>query len=83
MPSKGSSSQSSSLTPHVFQIHVNYERMENYLRVMQDVLMVEREDNRAMSDLWATYNAHMQVFMVVRKKNTFVAFLTFRDMYVC
>jgi hypothetical protein len=62
---------------------MNYERMENQLRATQDTLTVEREDNRAMRELWTAYNAQMQVFMVVRKKNTFVAFLTFSDMYMC
>jgi hypothetical protein len=36
---------------------------------MQDVLHAEREDSRATRELWATYNAHMQAFMAVRKKN--------------
>jgi hypothetical protein len=82
-PRGSSSSQSSGLTPHVSQIHLNYERMKNELRATQDVLTAEREDNRATRDSWASYNAQMQAFMVVRKKNTSVAFLTFTDMYVC
>jgi hypothetical protein len=48
MPSRGSSSsQSFGITSHVSQVHMNYDAMENHLRVMQDVLMVEREDHRA------------------------------------
>jgi hypothetical protein len=38
------------------------------LKAMQDVLTVDREDNRAMRDSWVAYNAQMQVFMMVRKK---------------
>jgi hypothetical protein len=29
------------------------------------------------------FNAQIQAFMVVRNKNTFIAFLTFSDIYVC
>jgi hypothetical protein len=45
-------------------------------------LAAERKASRVMRDFLATYNAHMQAFMVVRKKNTFVTFLIFSDMYV-
>jgi hypothetical protein len=84
MPLRRSSSlQPSGLTPRVSQIHLNYERMENQLRAMQDVLAVEREDNRVTRHLCAGYNTQMQAFMAVRKKNTFIAFLTLNDMYVC
>ncbi len=30
-----------------------------------------------------TFHAQMQAFMVVRNKNTFIAFITFSDIYVC
>jgi hypothetical protein len=83
MPSRGSSSsQSSGLMPHVSQIHLNYDRVEEQLKATQDELAVEREASRAMRDSLAAYNARMQAFMVVRKKNTFIAFLTFSDLYV-
>jgi hypothetical protein len=83
MPSRGSSSsQSSGLTPHVSQIHLNYDRVEEQLKVTQDELAVEREASRATRDSLTAYNAQMQAFMAVRKKNTFVAFLTFSDLYV-
>jgi hypothetical protein len=35
------SSTSSGLMPHVSQIHLNYESMENQLRTKQDVLAAE------------------------------------------
>jgi hypothetical protein len=42
MPPRGSSSfQSSSLTPHVSQIHLNYEALKNQFRTTQDMLTVE------------------------------------------
>jgi hypothetical protein len=81
MPSRGSSSsQSSSLTPRVSQIHLNYDRVEEQLKAKQDELAVERETSRAMRNSLAAYNAQMQVFMAVRKKNNFIAFLTFSGM---
>jgi hypothetical protein len=42
--SKGSSSQSSSsgLTLHVSQIHLNYSRVEEHLRVTQDEMAEKR-----------------------------------------
>jgi hypothetical protein len=43
---QSSSSISSGLTPCVFQIHLNYEMMENQLRMTQDVLVAEQEDHR-------------------------------------
>jgi hypothetical protein len=47
MSPRGSSlSQSSGLTPHVSQIHLNYEEMENQYRTTQDVLAAEQEDHR-------------------------------------
>jgi hypothetical protein len=84
MPPRGSSlSQSSGLTPHVSQIHLNYVVMENQIRTMQDVLAAEQEDHRETRESLAAYNAQMKAFMVVRNKNTFVAFITFSDIYVC
>jgi hypothetical protein len=84
MPPRGSSSsQSSSITPRVSQIHLNYELIENQLRATQDVLTVEQEDHRATRDSLAAYNAQMQVFMAVRNKNIFLTFIIFSDMYVC
>jgi hypothetical protein len=84
MPLRGSSSsQSSGITPRVSQIHLNYEAMENQLRATQDVLTAEQEDHRAARDSLVACNAQMQAFMSVRNKNTFVAFITFSDMYVC
>ena len=84
MPSRGSSSsQSSGITPCISQIHLNYEAMENQLKATQDVLTAEQKYHRATRESLAAYNAHMQVFMTVRNKNTFVAFITFSDMYVC
>jgi hypothetical protein len=82
-PRESSSSQSSGITPRVSQIHLKYEAIENQLRMMQDVLMMEQEDHRVTRESLAAYNAQMQVFMAVRNKNTFVAFITFSDMYVC
>jgi hypothetical protein len=84
MPPRGSSSsQSSGLTPRVSQIHLNYVVMENQIRTMQDVLAAEQEDHRETRESLAAYNAQMKAFMVVRNKNTFVAFITFSDIYVC
>jgi hypothetical protein len=84
MPPRGSSSsQSSGITPRISQIHLNYEAMENQLKATQDVLTAEQEDHRATRESLAAYNAQMQSFMAVRNKNTFVAFITFSDMYVC
>jgi hypothetical protein len=84
MSSKGSFFHSSSgLTPHVSQIHLDYNRMEGQLRATQDELTTEKEANRAMRDLWASYNTQMQAFVAVRKKDIFVAFLIVSDMYVC
>jgi hypothetical protein len=84
MPPRGSSSsQSSSITSRVSQIHLNYELMENQLRATQDVLTVEQEDHRATRDSLAAYNAQMQVFMAVRNKNIFLTFIIFSDMYAC
>jgi hypothetical protein len=55
--------------PHVFQMHLNYELMQDELREMQE----------SIND----FNTQIQAFMAVRNKNTFIAFLTFSDIYVC
>jgi hypothetical protein len=47
------------------------------------VLAAEQEDHRETRESLAAYNAQMKAFMVVRNKNTFVAFITFSDIYVC
>jgi hypothetical protein len=66
MSSKGNSSQSySGFMPRVSKIHLNYERVEEQLRAMQDELAAEREANRATRDSLASYNAQMQAFMMV------------------
>jgi hypothetical protein len=84
MLSKGSSSQSFlGLTPRVSHIHLDNGRVEEQHRVTQDELVMEREASRATSDSLAAYNALMQAFMAVRKKNIIIVFLTFSDMYVC
>jgi hypothetical protein len=84
MPSKRSSSTTSSgLTPHVSQIHLNYEAMENDLKTMKDVLEVEQENHRVMQELVNTFNTQIQVFLTVRNKNKFITFLPFSDIYVC
>jgi hypothetical protein len=69
--------------PRASQMHLDYGKVEEQLRAMQDELVVEREPSRTMRDSLVDYNAQMQVFMVVRKENTFVAFLIFSDMYMC
>jgi hypothetical protein len=73
----------SGLTPRVSQIHLNYESMENQLRTMQEVLASEQEDHRETRELVNAFNAQIQAFMAVRNKNTFIAFLTLSDVYVC
>jgi hypothetical protein len=51
--SKGSPFQSSfGLTPHISQKHMDYSRMQEELRAMQDELVAERETNRATRDSW-------------------------------
>jgi hypothetical protein len=82
-PRRSSSSTSSSLTPRVSQIHLNYESMQNELRSTQDVLVVEQEDHRAIQEWVNAFSTQIQAFMSVRNKNTFIAFLTFSDIYVC
>jgi hypothetical protein len=51
------SSTSSGLTPHVSQIHLNNEAMENDLRTMKDVLAVEQENHRVTRESVNTFNA--------------------------
>jgi hypothetical protein len=82
-PRRSSSSTSSGPTPRVSQIHLNYESMQNELRSTQDVLVVEQEDPIEIRESVNAFNTQIQVFMVVRNKNTFIAFLTFSDTYVC
>jgi hypothetical protein len=73
MPPRGSlSSLSFGLTPHVSQIHLNYEAMENQLRTMQDMLAVEQEDHRDTRESLNAFDSHMQAFMAVRNNNTFI-----------
>jgi hypothetical protein len=84
MPSRRSSSSTSSgLTPHVSQIHLNYESMQNELRSTQDVLAAEEEDHRETRESVNAFNTQIQSFMAVINKNTFITFLTFSDIYVC
>jgi hypothetical protein len=80
---RSSSSTSSGLTSHVSQIHLNYEVMENKLKTTQDVLATEQEDHKDTRELLNVFNAQMQAFMMIRNKNTFITFITFRDIYVC
>jgi hypothetical protein len=68
-PRQSLSSSSSGLMPHVSQIHLNYESMQDELR----------ETRESVND----FNAQIQAFLVVRYKNTFIAFLTFSDINVC
>jgi hypothetical protein len=81
---RGSSSLTpSGLMPCVSHIHLNFEAMKNQLRTTQDVLAVEQEDHRDTRESLNAFNTQMQVFMVVRNMNTFIAFITFSGMYVC
>jgi hypothetical protein len=58
-PRRSSSSSSSGLMPRVSQMHLNYESMQNELR----------ETRELVND----FNTQIQLFMVVRNKNTFIA----------
>jgi hypothetical protein len=69
--------------PRVSQIHLNFEAMENKLRMMQDVLAVEQENHREMRESVNTFSVQIQAFLIVRNKNKFIAFLTFSHIYVC
>jgi hypothetical protein len=51
--------------------------------MMQDVLAAEQEYHRDTRESLNAFNAQMQAFMMVRNKNTFVAFITFSDIYMC
>jgi hypothetical protein len=57
--------------------------MENQLRTMQDVLAAEQEDHRETQESVKAFNSQIQAFMAVRNNNTFIAFITFSDIYVC
>jgi hypothetical protein len=57
--------------------------MENQFRTTQDMLAVEQEDHRDTQESLNALNTQMQEFMVVRNLNTFIAFITFSDIYVC
>jgi hypothetical protein len=82
-PRRSLSSTSSSLTPLVSQIHLNYESVENDLRTTKDVLAVEQENHRVTRESVNTFNAQKQAFLTVRNKNKFIAFLIFSYIYVC
>jgi hypothetical protein len=57
--------------------------MQNELRSTQDVLAGEQEDHKETRESVNAFNAQIQAFMAVRNKNTFIALLTFSDIYVC
>jgi hypothetical protein len=57
--------------------------MGNQLRMTQDMLAAEQENHRETRESVNAFNAQIQAFMVVRNNNTFIAFLTFSDIYVC
>jgi hypothetical protein len=81
-PRQSSSSTSSSLTPRVPQIYLNYESMQNELRSTQDVLAVEQKDHKETWESVNAFNAQIQALMAVRNNNAFIAFLTFSDIYM-
>jgi hypothetical protein len=54
---QSSLSTSFGLTPHVSQIHLNYEFMENQLRMTQEVLAAEQEEHRETRELVNAFNA--------------------------
>jgi hypothetical protein len=62
---RSSSSTSSGLTPRVSQIHLNYESMENQLRMTQEVLAAEQEEHRETHESVNAFNAQIQAFMAV------------------
>jgi predicted amino acid-binding ACT domain protein len=82
-PRQSSSSTSLGLTPRVSQIHINYEVMKNQLTITQDVLAAEQKDHRETQESLNAFNTQIQVFVAVRNKNAFMAFITFSDIYVC
>jgi hypothetical protein len=67
----------------VSQIHLNYEAMENQLKMTQYMLAAQQEDHRETQESVNAFSAQMQAFMSVRNKNTFITFITFSDIYVC
>jgi hypothetical protein len=71
------------LTPHVSQIHLNYEAMENQLRTTRDVRVMEQEDHRETRESVNAFNSQIHAFMAVRNNNTLIAFITISDIYVC
>jgi hypothetical protein len=50
---------SSDLTPRVSQIHLNYEAMENHLRMTQDVLAGEQKDHRETRESVNAFNSQI------------------------
>jgi hypothetical protein len=76
-------STSFGLMTRVSQIQLNYEAMKNQLRTTQDVLAAEQEDHRETQESMNASNSHIQAFMAVRNNNTFIAFITFSNIYVC
>jgi hypothetical protein len=79
---QSSSSTSSGHMPRVSQIHLNCEVMENELRMLKDMLALEQENHRETRESVNTFNIQTQVFLTVRNKNKFIAFLAFSDIYV-
>jgi hypothetical protein len=63
--------------------HLNYETVENQLRMTQDVLAAKQENHRETRESVNAFNAHIQIFMTVRNKNKIIVFLIFSDIYVC
>jgi hypothetical protein len=57
--------------------------MENDLRTMKDVLVLEQENHREMRESVNTFNAQIQAFLTVGNKNKFISFFTFSDIYAC
>jgi hypothetical protein len=62
LPRQSSSFTSSGLTPRVSQIYLNYESMENQLRMTQDVLAAEQEDHRETRESVNAFNTQIQAF---------------------
>jgi hypothetical protein len=62
LPRRSSSFTSSGLTPRVSQIYLNYESMENQLRMTQDVLAAEQEDHRETRESVNAFNTQIQAF---------------------
>jgi hypothetical protein len=49
----------------------------------QGMLVAEQEYHRETRKLVNAFNLQIQAFMAVRNNNTFITFITFRDIYVC